>query len=101
MITIPSWGFHKSRMLTKDKQDQDNILRLLDGSVRSLHMKYRQLTHNDRAIIKLALIAKLTSRSPETTYGDILKDMKNHLEDDFYFNKFFYQKKKEDEEERI
>ncbi|GAH24880.1 unnamed protein product [marine sediment metagenome] len=84
-----------------DREDQENILRLLDGSVRSLHMKYRQITHNERAIPKLALIAKLTSKNTETTYWDFLKTMENHLVDDEVFNKFFYQKKKEDEEESI
>ncbi|GAH19468.1 unnamed protein product [marine sediment metagenome] len=78
-------------------EDADNILKLLDGSVRSLHMKYRQVTHNDRAIIKLALIAKLTSRNPETNYMNILKDMKNHLQDDETYNSLFYRQKKEKE----
>jgi len=95
---MPSWPWHKARMLTQDKEDQDNILRLLDGSVRSLHMKYRAITHNEKAARKLALIAALTSRSPETDFWTAYRDFINHIEDDEVFNKFFYQKKREEEE---
>ena len=87
-------------MLTRDEEDQDNILRLLDGSVRSLHMSYRTITHNEKAARKLALIAALTSGSPGTDFWTAYRDMVNHIEDDETYNKFFYQKKKEDEEER-
>ena len=97
---MPSWPWHKSRMLTQDKEDQDKILRLLDGSVPSLHMRYRAITHNEKAARKLALIAALTSRKSKTRFWECYKDMVNHIEDDETYNKFFYQKKK-DEEERV
>ena len=95
---MPSWPWHRSRMLLQDKEDQDNILRLLDGSVPSLHMKYRAITHNEKAARKLALIAALTSKSPETDFWTAYRDMVNHIEDDETYNKFFYQKKREEEE---
>ena len=100
MIKIPSWPWHKNRMLISNEEDQDNVLRLLDGNVHSLHMRYRSLTHNEKAARKLALIAALTSKSSETDFWTAYRDMVNHIEDDEVFNKFFYQKKKE-EEERI
>jgi len=100
VIKIPGWNFHRARMISQDKEDQDNILRLLDGSVRSLHMRYRAITHNEKAARKLALIAALTSKNSETDFWAAYRDMVNHIEDDETYNKFFYQKKK-DEEERV
>ena len=94
---MPSWNFHKSRMLTQDKEDQDNILRLLDGSVRSLHMKYRAITHNEKAARKLALIAALTANSPETDFWTAYRDFLNHIQDDETYNSLFYRQKKEKE----
>ena len=95
---MPSWPWHKARMLTQNEEDQDNILRLLDGSVHSLHMRYRAITHNEKAIRKLAIIAALTSKDSGTDFWTAYRDMINHIEDDEIFNKFFYQQKKEEEE---
>ena len=94
---MPSWNWHRARMQISDREDQDNILRLLDGSVRSLHMKYRAITHNEKAARKLALIAALTAKSPETDFWKCYQDFLNHIQDDETYNNFFYQLKKEKE----
>ena len=98
MIKIPSWSFHRARMKSKG-EDANNILKLLDGTIFPLHMRYRALTHKPELAPKLALALSLNAKN--AGWFEIWSDIVNHIEDDKVFNKFFYQKKKEDEEERV
>ena len=81
-------------------EDANNILKLLDGTVFPLHMRYRKLTHKPELASKLALALSLNAK--DANYFDIWVDIQEHIKDDETYNSLFYhQKKQKEEEERI
>jgi hypothetical protein len=95
---MPSWWWHKKYGMRTKGEDANNILKLLDGTVFPLHMRYRKLTHKPELAPKLALALALNAK--DANYFDIWADIQNHIKDDETYNSLFYQQKKAKEAEQ-